>query len=132
MPRAECWHDWRYRVSDLHDLLGAMRRAPKLADAACRGMWAVFDPAEHGEDPADTADRHHGAITLCRSCPALDACEQWFNDLPPRLRPIGVVAGRIHEPKPRASRSTTHRNGKRGGQTKTTRTKPLTRKDKND
>ncbi len=88
-------------MSDLASLLGSMRRAPRLPGAACRGKWALFDPAEPTEAADETRNRHQAALAACQSCPALAGCEQWFAGLQPRQRPLGVVAGRINEPKKR-------------------------------
>ena len=88
-------------MSDFDNMLAAMGHVPKLAGAACRGQWATFDPAETGEDPADTATRHQAALTVCRSCTALADCRQWVDSTPQRYRPLGVIAGQINEPKKR-------------------------------
>jgi hypothetical protein len=88
-------------MSDLVSLLGSMRRAPRLPGAACRGKWALFDPAEPTETADETRNRHQAALAACQSCPALAECKQWIESLKPRHRPLGVVAGRINEPKKR-------------------------------
>jgi hypothetical protein len=62
----------------------------------CRGHPDVFDPPEHGDDHTDTAERIAFAVKACRRCPALAACKAWFNSLPAKERPTGVVAGRVH------------------------------------
>lgn len=42
----------------------------------------------------DDDDRVAEAIAVCRSCPALEACEAWITGLPAARRPGGVVAGK--------------------------------------
>jgi hypothetical protein len=34
----------------LDDLIGALRGAPKLPDASCRGLWVLFDDIELPDD----------------------------------------------------------------------------------
>lgn len=83
----------------LHSLLAAISAAPALPGAACVGMSAAFDPAEHGEPVTDTEYRHQTALHLCRTCPALASCTEWFTSLPRARRPNGVVAGQINQPR---------------------------------
>lgn len=87
-------------MSQLDQLLYVITAAPDLPGAACRHMWAAFDPAEHGEDREDVEHRHQVALRLCRTCPALGSCRTWFDALPRRQRPLGVVAGRVNGPNP--------------------------------
>ncbi|PBA30571.1 hypothetical protein CKJ65_16455 [Mycobacterium intracellulare] len=70
-------------------LFDAVGIIPALPGARCRGRSTLF---EETECPEST----EFAINLCRGCPALTACGQWFDALPPNKRPHGVVAGRIN------------------------------------
>lgn len=81
-------------VEQINQLIAAVR-APKLPGALCRNRAALFDEAEHGEDPAAVAERHERAAAVCQLCPALGPCSQWAASLPPRQRPPGVLAGQI-------------------------------------
>lgn len=83
----------------LHSLLAAISAAPELPGAACVGMSAAFDPAEHGEPATDVEYRHHVALHLCRTCSALASCTEWFDSLKPSKRPVGVIAGQINQPR---------------------------------
>lgn len=83
------------------DIVAAVAAVPDLPGANCLHMWAAFDPAEPGEDPADVQYRHRVALSLCRGCEALTACSAWFDSLPPPQRPRGVIAGRLHQPTPK-------------------------------
>lgn len=78
------------------DLFAAILGAPALPGARCRGRHHLFDEPSHGEAADVAAQRHTQALSLCRDCPALASCEQWFDDLPQSKRPPGVVAGRVH------------------------------------
>jgi hypothetical protein len=69
-------------------LLSALLGIPKLTGAKCVSRWRVFDETECPETV-------EFALNLCGSCPARAACEEWFDSLPSRLRPIGVIAGRV-------------------------------------
>lgn len=64
-----------------------------LPGAACTGRWELFDPPTRGEPPATTRHRHTQALALCHTCPALDRCRDWLDQLPPNQKPAGVVAG---------------------------------------
>lgn len=76
-------------------VLGDVITTPQLPGARCLGRWALFDPAD-GDDDHQVVERLHAeAITLCRQCPALTQCTNWFHSLPPTKRPSGVVAGHI-------------------------------------
>jgi hypothetical protein len=81
-------------------LLAAIAGAPALHGARCRGKGHLFDEAAPNEDPEVVAARHAQAIGLCSRCPSLTRCTEWFEALPPRKRPPGVVAGQVHQPKP--------------------------------
>lgn len=82
----------------LQSLLEAVGAAPALPGARCRGRHHLFDPATAHEDPDTTTQRHTQAIGLCRLCPALALCTEWFDNLKPSRRPPGVVAGRAPKP----------------------------------
>jgi len=94
-------------MNSFEELLSTMAGVPVLAGARCRGRHAIFDPQHHGEPDDVAAQRHAQALTLCESCPALTACESWINSLPPRRRPLGIVAGRLRK-QPRRHERTTH------------------------
>lgn len=67
---------------------------PQLPGALCVGRYSLFDPADRDDDRQLVERLHAEAVTLCRQCPALAQCTQWFHSLPPTERPAGVVAGR--------------------------------------
>ena len=81
------------------DLIAALAGAPRLPGAACVGRAALFDPPEPGEAPDAAQQRINTALALCNNCPALARCAEWRGGLPPRDRPVGVVAGRLNIPK---------------------------------
>jgi hypothetical protein len=92
-------------VSQLDALLDAIGAAPVLPGAKCRHRSHLFDEARRDEAPETVDQRHAQALMLCRDCPALASCQQWFTSLKPSQKPPGVVAGRIHTPKqPKAGR----------------------------
>lgn len=72
-------------------------RSPALPGALCVGCHALFDPAEHGDDRAVTGQRHDEARALCARCPVLAACTTWVKSLPSQQRPVGMIAGRLHD-----------------------------------
>jgi WhiB family redox-sensing transcriptional regulator len=77
------------------DILAAvLAGAPSLPGAKCRNRPHLFDEAAKGEPPEVVEQRHQQALGLCRICPALASCTEWFAALPARQRPSGVVAGR--------------------------------------
>lgn len=78
-------------------LIEALAGAPSLPGARCRGRHHLFDPARLGEH---AEARHAQALGLCERCPALVACSEWYEGLPPKQRPLGVVAGRINPTQP--------------------------------
>lgn len=82
------------------DLFAAIGVAPALPGARCRGRSHLFDGPGQNEDNATVTFRHDHALRLCRGCPALHACRTWFDSLPERERPEGVVAGRLQLPRP--------------------------------
>lgn len=84
----------------IDDLLDAVGAAPCLPGAACRHRSAMFDPPGISE-PADVVEQRHAlALDLCiYACPAIDKCQEWYESLPPRRRPAGVVAGQVRQGK---------------------------------
>jgi hypothetical protein len=75
--------------AQLVGILEALAGAPDL-NGLCAWQWDLFD---NTDDPA-AVDQ---AIGLCRQCSCLDKCRTWYESLPPRRRPLGVVAGVIRE-----------------------------------
>jgi hypothetical protein len=60
---------------------------PELPGCLCRGLHDIFDDADMPEE----------ALELCARCPALASCSAWYDSLPPKHRPHGVCAGRVHK-----------------------------------
>jgi WhiB family redox-sensing transcriptional regulator len=83
------------RVS-IVELFAELATAPRLPGALCAGHADLFDPTGPEDDDTDTAERLSFAIRACWCCPALTACRSWVDSLPPKERPSGVVAGRVH------------------------------------
>ncbi|HPX38596.1 MAG TPA: hypothetical protein PLH92_17215 [Mycobacterium sp.] len=77
-------------------LLDALAAAPVFPGAKCRGKPHLFDEAGPDEPPEVVQARQGQALGLCHRCPSLTRCETWFNSLPPRKRPGGVIAGQVH------------------------------------
>ncbi len=82
-------------MTALHHLLEALAAAPSLPGARCRGRHHLFDEAAPNEAPEVVEQRHAQVLGLCSRCPAADRCRAWFNALPARHRPHGVVAGQL-------------------------------------
>jgi hypothetical protein len=82
-------------MSQLEDLLSALAGTPAFPGCRCRGRHYLFDPADTHEPPAVVEARHAQALGLCGGCSALARCESWFNSLPPKHKPHGVVAGQL-------------------------------------
>jgi WhiB family redox-sensing transcriptional regulator len=83
-------------------LLATLTGAPAFHGSRCRGRGHLYDEAAPGENPAVVEARHNQAIQLCSHCPALDRCRDYFDSLPARKRPFGmVVAGRVIQPRPK-------------------------------
>jgi hypothetical protein len=78
------------------DLFAALAAIPALPGANCRGKHDLFDLRDVNDADRDDAEAH--ALSLCRQCEALAGCSRWFDSLPPRQRPTGVIAGPIHRP----------------------------------
>jgi hypothetical protein len=78
------------------NLLAAIGAAPALPGARCKNRAHLFDGAEPGENPATVEQRHAQALALCSRCDAAKRCLEWFEALPARNRPVGVVAGQIN------------------------------------
>ena len=76
-------------MSAVDALFEALRGIPPLPGALCRGQHELFDDA----------DLPNRALALCARCPALAGCSTWFEALPPKHRPPGVIAGRVNSPK---------------------------------
>lgn len=79
----------------LHDLLASLVGAPALPGARCRGRHHLFDERGPDESAETATARHQQALGLCRLCPALASCQQWFGGLPKSQRPPGVIAGAV-------------------------------------
>jgi len=78
------------------NLFASLGPIPRLPGAKCVGRYDLFDSTK----PDDVT----AAIELCSFCPALAACAAWVDSLPPKRRPVGVTAGRVHRPPPEPSR----------------------------
>jgi hypothetical protein len=81
--------------------LTALLVAPDMPDAECAGQWTLFDPPEPGEPTDSVKVRQLAALTLCRRCTEIQRCTEWVDSLPPRHQPLGVVAARITEERPK-------------------------------
>jgi hypothetical protein len=87
-------------MSALDELLSSLAGAPAFPGARCRGKHHLFDPAAADERPDVVDARQAQALGLCSHCPALARCASWLDGLPPKKRPLGVVAGRVNNPPP--------------------------------
>ena len=101
-------HRWA-RVRTVVDLLAeVLRGAPKLPGAVCPDWPAVFaatqanprDTRDQTVDPETIAYATTTALRLCATCPALDPCRAWLDNLTPADRPTGVVAGLLQAEPP--------------------------------
>jgi hypothetical protein len=63
---------------------------PIFPERDADGRYEIFDGAAAGGEIA------RSALELCAVCPALRACAAWFDGLPAKQRPRGVVAGRLN------------------------------------
>jgi hypothetical protein len=77
--------------AQLAGILEAIAGAPALDRGLCIGQWDLFD---NTEDPA-AVDQ---AIELCGQCSVRTRCAEYVASLPPRRRPVGVVAGIVRPP----------------------------------
>ena len=64
--------------------------APSFSGARCSNEYELFDRASAGSSVARSV-----ALQLCRECPCLQRCRDWFASLPVWDRPHGVVAGQL-------------------------------------
>lgn len=71
----------------LDSLLDAISAAPALERGLCVGQWDLFDSTD---EPAAVEQ----AIELCGQCSVRARCAEYVASLPPRKRPVGVVARR--------------------------------------
>jgi WhiB family redox-sensing transcriptional regulator len=89
--------DIRVAPSSIAELLDDLARVPHLPGARCRGQSELFDRTVGGAAPRIEVMRaRREALRVCRDCPALQACADWVDTIPPFLRPRSVVAGRAH------------------------------------
>ena len=65
---------------------------PILPAAACRSRHELYDRVVDEGGSADTK----AALEICDGCLELDACHDWLESLPKKLRPLGVTAGQLH------------------------------------
>lgn len=73
----------------------ALRGAPNLPRAACKGRSELFD-TWHDDEPWPERDRRHAeAVQACLSCPELEPCRQWLESMHRSKRPDGVVAAKV-------------------------------------
>lgn len=93
-------------MNPFEQLISSLAGVPVLRGARCRGRHQLFDPQDDDE-PDEVADaRHLQALGLCEACPAIVDCEAWFESLPPRKRPFGVIAGQLNrEPRQRKQKA---------------------------
>lgn len=97
-------------AAQLDAILEAVGAAPCLPGARCRGKHHLFDVAALHEPPKAVEARHRPALGLCSRCPALARCQDWFNSLPPRQRPEGVVAGKLRPAEVGRPRKSNHQS----------------------
>lgn len=69
-------------------LTAALAGTPDLSGARCAGRSQWWDEVDDAEIVDYTRSQ-------CQTCPALTACAAWLETLPPRLKPCGVVAGKV-------------------------------------
>ena len=80
------------------DVFAALGAIPALPGARCRNRSQLFD-LRPDDDPT-RPDAEATALALCSRCPSLDRCRHWFDSLPPKQRPLGVIAGQVNLPAP--------------------------------
>jgi Transcription factor WhiB len=78
-------------VTDVASLFASAFGTVDLPNAACKGRHELFD--------SDLPDDIDDAIAICRRCPELSRCRDWYASLPPIKRPFGVTAGQVKFPK---------------------------------
>jgi len=87
------------------DVLGELAAAaPHLPAARCAGRHKLFDAtieADRAGGAAQLDTARAEALRICSGCPEIGPCGRWLDSLPPRQRPLGVVAGRINPKKGR-------------------------------
>jgi hypothetical protein len=81
-------------VSGVGALLTALS-VPTLTGAKCKGKHTIFDPPERGGVSRSQVMNQERALRMCRRCPCLAECRRFYDSLPARQRPTGVVAGRV-------------------------------------
>ena len=77
-------------TNNFESLLAALSSMPRL-DGRCVGRWELWDVYD---DPAIT----EYTVNQCLSCPALEACRTYFDAMPKRKRPPGVIGAKINRP----------------------------------
>lgn len=97
------------------DTLVAELATPVLPGARCRGRHELFDAAIGEGQRGAKDDRDYArdaAVRICRQCPALGSCRQWFESLPDEQRPFGVTAAVVvNVYPPRKTRGRTTKDG---------------------
>ncbi|SHQ69014.1 Uncharacterised protein [Mycobacteroides abscessus subsp. abscessus] len=96
------------------DTLLAELATPVLPGARCRGRHELFDAAiGDGRGALDERDyARQAAARICRQCPALASCREWFDSLPHEQRPLGVTAAVVvNSCPPRKTRGLTTKDG---------------------
>lgn len=97
------------------DTLLAELATPVLPGARCRGRHELFDAAigDSPRGPQDERDyAREAAARICRQCPALASCREWFESLPHEQRPLGVTAAVVvNAYPPRKKRALTAKDG---------------------
>ncbi|MDH3026833.1 transcriptional regulator [Gordonia alkanivorans] len=82
----------RQDAGDVALLIAILQGRPNLRGAACVAAPGLFDPRRPDEDADETEYRHTAAVSMCRSCPALEACRA-HADTQPTTR--AVIAARL-------------------------------------
>lgn len=75
---------------------------PDLPQAACKGLSPLFDDTIHGETDTQRHQRHHKALTICRTCPIQTQC-RITRETTPDLG-TGIYGGRLFENTPEQRR----------------------------
>lgn len=81
-------------MTTMDSLIGALVGVIALPGAKCRGR-NLWDEAGPNEPAKVVEQRHAQALLLCSHCPALQPCARWLDGLSPRMKPYGVIAGRV-------------------------------------